>query len=166
MYVLTASPPKHEGDKLGSSPSTHKSPARVTQSRISVTRHSQYLTSLNSKDALHFVRARFKDVLDKATADAVVREKRLQSKIRKTNTGKRQFAEMSQDPCQSTSENTGTALPSSVVDPDFTPLQSHSQVGRDVRRFCPNPLLTGPASSPARSLRRSGDADWFLGVSD
>ena len=150
MYVLTASPPKHEGYKLRSSPSTHKSPARVTQSRISVTRHSQYLTSLNSKDALRFVRARFKEVLDKATADAVVREKRLQSKIRKANTRKRQFAEMSQDSCQSTSENTGAALPSSVVDPDFTRLQSHSQGGKRRQEILPKPTTDWPRKQPCK----------------
>nr|KAG5699527.1 hypothetical protein BaRGS_020086 [Batillaria attramentaria] len=56
------------------------SKAASTPGKSSITKHSQVITTLHSKDALRLVRARFKEILDRATEDAIVKEKNAKKK--------------------------------------------------------------------------------------
>lgn len=51
-----------------------------TPGKSSITKHSQVVTTLHSKDALRFVRASFKEILNRATEDAILKEKNSKKK--------------------------------------------------------------------------------------
>ncbi|XP_076469280.1 uncharacterized protein LOC143299764 [Babylonia areolata] len=144
LYNLRNSPAKKDTTchKQQNPSNQQKSPARIAQGRISVTRHSHLVDKLDSKGALRFVRARFKEALEKAVADA---DKVLESKFRSHIKKKQQQAEISQALVQPVA---GSESAPSV--PCYTQIQPPRPPAKRRQEILPKPTPDWPQRPPCK----------------
>lgn len=144
LYNLRSSPAKNENFSYKQrSPSNTKPPTRLAQGRISVTQHNQLINELPPKDALRLVRAHFKEVLERASAEAVIKETKLKSKMKPGAKKPQLYPEISQalsKPAPDTQSYTGV----------YTRIQNHRPSGRRRQEILPKPTPDWPRREPCK----------------
>lgn len=143
-YNLRSSPAKSENYSYKlRSPSNRKLPIRLAQGRISVTQHNQLISELPSKDALRLVRAHFKEVLERASADAVIKETKLKSKMKSGVRKPELYPEISHalsKPAPATQSSTSV----------YTRIESHQPSGKRRQEILPKPTPDWPRKEPCK----------------
>ncbi|KAK7101822.1 uncharacterized protein [Littorina saxatilis] len=144
-YKLRNSPSK--SDSFGFKPHSPSKRQSLAQGRISVTHHAQLINELPPKDALRLVRARFKEVLDKATADAAVKEINLKTKLKSRAKKQVQYPEISQALSRPVSAAGGKDAQDTTT---YTQIQPHRPAGKRRQEILPKPSPDWPRREPCK----------------
>ncbi|KAL8612743.1 hypothetical protein ACOMHN_033742 [Nucella lapillus] len=146
LYNLRSSPAKAMQSHRPESLPNRKSPARHTQGRISVTRHSHLVDKLDSKGALRFVRARFQEVLAKAAADA---DRVMEAKLKACGqTWPQQL--LPEAPQAFVQPEASNARESSTSVRCYTQIQPHRPPTRRRQEILPKPTPDWPQRQPCK----------------